>query len=1435
MMMSNGGNSYGWVFDADDADLTADDGAMSMDMDSFLSILNEGPPDDSSQVNRLLWCDLARTQGGQSEIMIAEQNPKKPLKEDSIHHRSYWRLELRGWILDFIGCQRQLVKPLMAPRELVRNKDMCFVALKKWSRAQGDMRCLLSDIFFQIALADPSLSIAPCNESALHIGAIEHSQTHDGNICFSSMNSIKTDYVCSLVFFPLDHSETSASRTVCSSGSSDCERQTDNHVLTKVGPVPDVSSKHFSSWSAGDWTVPVPPGDGTSCLASNVVSQDFSSSSHYDTREANFERASGGGTFGINGDHQRMDKYGITDDNVKNPFIDVTGYSDIPCNPDNESSMRNMNGSEPSYSGLSRHCQSSGPHPVIYNNRLSYNDKIASEQHLMHNASSNSASDETQAESIGGGSLVYQNSGIKTYLPSSESSTDTPVKGSTTTSMLPNRRQMVSIMDAKADVPGATLGSARKSFEFADDVDSEKSYDIANWPFTDKGSLHSFSGILDYESRKNHDAKGEQDTKPSRRVIKIIDDTCMGNGTPADSRRFNLHSLAKSFVHRDTSIKKQQVFTKEERENTFVACGNMGSNSIPPKISHQPVGNSSTSGNVTYIDVDDPDICILEDISEPAPRKQSPVDGKSPISAQRSSLSAPPTHVGFNNAKLKANDERFIYRVALQDLSQPKSEAYAPDGSLVVSLLRHQRIALSWMVQKETKSLHCFGGILADDQGLGKTISTIALILKERSPPSSSVHTTEVKKIETETLNLDDDDDDAVTELVKPKQEVDSCLIETNGSSIKSKGSSVQTKSRPAAGTLVVCPTSVLRQWNDELHNKVSSEAKLSVLVYHGANRTKDPFELAKYDVVLTTYAIVSMEVPKQPLVDEDEDETRRRHDFLPVGISPGKKRKYPPSSSKGSKKDKKGMDSELYESLARPLAKVRWFRVVLDEAQSIKNHRTQVARACWGLRAKRRWCLSGTPIQNAIDDLYSYFRFLKYDPYAVYKSFCSTIKAPIQRSPGTGYKKLQAVLKTIMLRRTKATLLDGEPIISLPPKTINLKKVEFTAEERDFYCRLEADSRAQFAEYAAAGTVKQNYVNILLMLLRLRQACDHPLLVKGCSSNSEWKSSIDKAKKLPPEKRTRLLNCLEASLAICSICSDPPEDAVVTTCEHVFCNQCILEHLSSDDSQCPFSKCKVILNTSSVFSKSTLRVSLGDQYHQGNNALVCSGSLKAEVLEPCSTSGSVNSSNIEAAEALDSSKIKAAIEVLQSIAKPRVVAMDAGGGSPEKCPNDNVNGNVVVREKAIVFSQWTRMLDLLEACLKDSSIGYRRLDGTMSVVARDKAVKDFNTLPEVSVMIMSLKAASLGLNMVAACHVMLLDLWWNPTTEDQAIDRAHRIGQTRPVSVLRLTVKDTVEDRILALQQKKREMVSSAFGEDETGSSQTRLTVDDLKYLFQA
>ncbi|XP_022724463.1 helicase-like transcription factor CHR28 isoform X2 [Durio zibethinus] len=883
-----------------------------------------------------------------------------------------------------------------------------------------------------------------------------------------------------------------------------------------------------------------------------------------------------------------------------------------------------------------------------------------------------------------------------------------------------------------------------------------------------------------------------------------------------------------SSTHPITSTKMHLGCFGEERERKLIPLS-MGLSKVSPESIH-----SNSSDCRSYFD-DDPDICILEDISQPACSNQYPLLVKNTSSLPHAKFSNLLHTPGMGGVRVKGNDERLIFQVALQVLSQPKSEASPPDGVLTVPLLRHQRIALSWMTQKEKAGLHCLGGILADDQGLGKTVSTIALILMER-PPSSGASSQDTRKVELETLNLDDDDEEM-------KQESDNNQVMANGTSKKSSCTSEQAKGRPAAGTLIVCPTSVLRQWEEELHNKVTRKANLSVLVYHGSNRTKDPVELAKYDVVLTTYSIVSTEVPKHSPVRGDDDEKRKLEGehASSMDFPPCKKRKYPSSSNKKGVKHKKGVDESLLDSVSRPLAKVGWFRIVLDEAQSIKNHRTQVARACWGLRAKRRWCLSGTPIQNAIDDLYSYFRFLRYDPYASYKSFCSSIKVPITKNPVKGYPKLQAILQTIMLRRTKGTLLDGKPIINLPPKVIELKKVEFTNEERDFYSRLESDSRAQFKEYAAAGTIKQNYVNILLMLLRLRQACDHPLLVRGFDSNSSWRSSIETAKKLPQEKLKFLLSCL-SSLALCGICNDPPDDAVVAICGHVFCNQCISELLSGDEDQCATANCKVRLSASSVFSNATLNSSLSEKPGH-DSSLDCSDSNVVEVSRPCSEDSMY-----------DSSKIRAALEVLQSLAKPqdhRLKTSSYPEGSSNLHSGDSPNGfpdekNLVKDEslndsykvfgkKAIVFSQWTRMLDLFEACLKSSSIQYRRLDGTMSVAARDKAVKDFNTLPEVSVMIMSLKAASLGLNMVAACHVLLLDLWWNPTTEDQAIDRAHRIGQTRAVTVLRLTVKDTVEDRILALQQKKREMVASAFGEDETGGCQTRLTVEDLEYLFMA
>lgn len=282
-------------------------------------------------------------------------------------------------------------------------------------------------------------------------------------------------------------------------------------------------------------------------------------------------------------------------------------------------------------------------------------------------------------------------------------------------------------------------------------------------------------------------------------------------------------------------------------------------------------------------------------------------------------------------------------------------------------------------------------------QGLGKTVSTIALILTERSTPS---------------LPCEEDSKNGGS------NQFDHSHVVFNENNV-GKDSLCKMKGRPAAGTLIVCPTSLMRQWADELHKKVTLEANLSVLVYHGCSRTKDPHELAKYDVVITTYSLVSMEVPEQSL-DRSNEEKDGIHDGGVKSAGFGLNKKDPPNSQKKGTKKRKHMDCEPVMFLSGPLAQVSWFRVVLDEAQSIKNHKTQAARACSGLHAKRRWCLSGTPIQNSIDDLYSYFRFLKYDPYSSYQTFCDTIKNPISKYPVKGYETLQAILKKIMLRRTK-------------------------------------------------------------------------------------------------------------------------------------------------------------------------------------------------------------------------------------------------------------------------------------------------------------------------------------------------------------------------------------------------------------------------------
>ena len=164
---------------------------------------------------------------------------------------------------------------------------------------------------------------------------------------------------------------------------------------------------------------------------------------------------------------------------------------------------------------------------------------------------------------------------------------------------------------------------------------------------------------------------------------------------------------------------------------------------------------------------------------------------------------------------------------------------------------------------------------------------------------------------------------------------------------------------------------------------------------------------------------------------------------------------------------------------------------VILDEAHAIKNRRTKSAKAVCQLKSLYRWCLTGTPIQNNITELFSLLQFLRIGPYDDWTAFRTGIEEPFKRgrSQKVALSRVNAVMKSLCLRRRKTDQLDGKPLIVLPEREVNLDWKPLSAQEYEFYQALEKKAQLRFNAYVRAGTVMKNYTHILVLLLRLRQA----------------------------------------------------------------------------------------------------------------------------------------------------------------------------------------------------------------------------------------------------------------------------------------------------------------------------------------------------------
>lgn len=659
----------------------------------------------------------------------------------------------------------------------------------------------------------------------------------------------------------------------------------------------------------------------------------------------------------------------------------------------------------------------------------------------------------------------------------------------------------------------------------------------------------------------------------------------------------------------------------------------------------------------------------------------------------------------------------------------PHQEKIDQPAALRIKLLPFQQEGVGWMVRQEYTMFR--GGILADEMGMGKTLQTIALMLENRGKP-----------------------------------------------------------------TLVICPTVALMQWKSEIEMATSA---LSVFIYYGNDRKKivtedgevNMDELAKYDVILTTYAVL-------------ERGFRREHQgFRQKGVL-----------------------------LKEPsiLHKINWFRLVLDEAHNIKDRSSNSARAAFQLRTQYTWSLTGTPLHNRVGELYSLIRLTKTDPFSMYfchvcdcKSlkwefgqsqrtcnacghnytthFCywnNHILNPIQNnlvtSPNSrmGFKKLGKLLDNIMLRRTK---VERSQDLGLPPRIVVTRRDKFSPEEEDLYMSLFTDYQREFDTYAQHGTVLNNYANLFELISRMRLAANHPDLLK-----------------LKVGQRAKI-GADSSDTFVCGICNEEAEDPILSKCKHIFCRvdaRMYVESVAKDDSddESAVLRCPMCYATFDIdLTQAEMTHSLKPTTNKGPAGTSLMESMMSTPRTMDYQRSIVN--RIDMSKWRSSTKIEALVEEL----------------SKHRMSNANV--------KSIVFSQFVSFLDLIQWRLNRAGFSVCRLDGRMSPTQRDAVIRTFMTHPEYTVFLVSLKAGGVALNLTEASHVYLADCWWNPSVEVQAMDRIHRMGQYRPIKVTRIIIENSIESRIIALQVKKQHLVNSTIGRDR--KSLDHLSAQDMQFLFSS
>ena len=575
-----------------------------------------------------------------------------------------------------------------------------------------------------------------------------------------------------------------------------------------------------------------------------------------------------------------------------------------------------------------------------------------------------------------------------------------------------------------------------------------------------------------------------------------------------------------------------------------------------------------------------------------------------------------------------------------------------------------------------------------------------------------------------------------------------------------------------AKSTLLVCPLSTVVNWEEQIKAHIEDGA-LTYYMYHGPNRSTDIQELSRYDIVITTYSILASEFYGRGKARENS-----------------------------------------------PLFGLYFFRVVLDEAHMIREQATRQSQAACALTAQRRWALTGTPVQNRLDDLGALIKFLRVKPFEK-TGFAQYILAPFKNADPDILPKLRLLVDSITLRRLKDK-------IDLPQNNDQVVILSFSPEEEKLYQWFARDSDQKMKIIASENRQKmgKTYVHVLRAIMRLRLICAH-----GCELLSE--------EDLKMTEGSTLKNAIEVE--------DEDDEKPIMTSRQAYemfmlyketdahsCTLCRKVIEQKEDAEEP--KSEVLGHMLSCFS-----IVCKDCWKNGKpkgdaethyTCPVCFPQQKHALPVFDITQAGIDEAEDARAYAKENAKHA---KIMSRYNGPHTKTLRLIE-ELRKCEAESAalpEGQKPI--KSVIFSGWTSHLDLIQVALTREKFNFVRLDGQMTRIQRTASLDAFRDDDKTTVILISITAGGLGLNLTSASRVFVMEPQFNPALENQAVDRVYRLGQKRDVTTMRFVMKDSFEVRMLELQRKKQDLANLSMTRGKLDKEEAaKRRMEDLRSLFK-